>query len=86
MVYAAKKEKETTGALLRRFSRVIQQSGILLQARKSRFYSKKVNKRARKARALRRLELKKEYERLRKLGRVKTKEVRPRATFSSSSQ
>ena len=82
MVYAIRKEKETTGALLRRFSKNVQQSGILLEARKVRFRSKKPNRRARKANALRRLELKKEYDLLKKLGRLKPKTIRP-SPFSS---
>jgi ribosomal protein S21 len=81
-VYAIKKEKETTGALLRRFSKNVQQSGILLEARKVRFHSKKPNRRARKASALRRLELKKEYDLLKKLGRLKPKTIRS-SPFSS---
>ncbi len=82
MVYAIRKEKETTGALLRRFSKNVQQSGILLEARKVRFRSKKPNRRARKASALRRLELKKEYDLLKKLGRLKPKTIR-QSPFSS---
>ncbi|MBI2639991.1 MAG: 30S ribosomal protein S21 [Candidatus Sungbacteria bacterium] len=77
MVYAIKKQKETTAALLRRFSKNVQQSGLLLEARKGRFYSKKANHRARKASALRKLERKKERERLQKLGKLPQKEIRP---------
>lgn len=82
MVYAIRKDKETTGALLRRFSKNVQQSGVLLQARKVRFYSKKSNRRARRASALRRLERKKEYERLKKLGRLKPKMIRPPTLYT----
>lgn len=71
MVYAIKKPKETTPALLRRFTKHVQQSGILREARKSRFYNKKKNKHARKSQALRRIERQKERERLWKLGRLK---------------
>ena len=71
MVYVKRKDRETTASLLRRFSRRVQQSGILLCARKSRFYEPKVTKRALRERALRRLTLRKERERLVKLGRLK---------------
>lgn len=71
MVYVKRKDRETTASLLRRFSRRVQQSGILLRARKSRFYAPKATKRALRERALRRLALRKERERLIKLGRLK---------------
>jgi len=77
MVYAIKKNKETTAALLRRFSKNVQQSGLLLEARKSRFHTKRTNRRARKVRALRRIVRKKERERLQKLGKLPQKEIRP---------
>lgn len=81
MVYAIRKPKETTASLLRRFTKNIQQSGLLLEARKGRFYKGKPSKRARKDSALRRIELKKEYARLVKLGRIK-KEIRTRPSLS----
>ncbi|MDO8561043.1 MAG: 30S ribosomal protein S21 [bacterium] len=85
MVYAIRKQKETTGALLRRFTKNVQQSGILLEARRTRFFSKKKNKRARKISALRRMKLGKEREKLMKLGRLRPKEKRPRPTRELSS-
>lgn len=80
MVYAIRKNKETTGAMLRRFTRMMQQSGVLLAARKTRFYTKKQNSRARRASALRRLVKRAEHERLVKLGRIKKN---PRKKFMS---
>ena len=71
VVYVVKKDRETSSAMLRRFTRIIQQSGVLLQARKSNFYNPSPNKLARKASALRRLKARKERERLVKLGKVK---------------
>lgn len=71
MVYVKRKERETTASMLRRFSRRVQQSGILLRARKVRFYDSAPSKPARRARALKRLELLKERERLLKLGKLK---------------
>lgn len=78
MVYIRRKERETTAAMLRRFTRRVQQSGILLKARKSRFYGKKKSKRSRREAALRRIELGRERERLAKLGRLKPEEKRER--------
>lgn len=76
MVYAIRKNKETTASLVRRFTRTAQQSGVLLEARKNRFYGKKKNKYARKVSALRRLASRKERERLMKLGRLKVEPSR----------
>lgn len=76
MVYIKRKDRETTAALLRRFSRRVQQSGILLRARKVRFYASKPTKRVQRERALRRLALSRERERLLKLGKIIERERR----------
>lgn len=73
MVYVKRKERETAASLLRRFSRRVQQSGILLHARKARFFASKPTKRAIRERALKRERVSKERERLAKLGKLKTK-------------
>lgn len=63
-----KKERETTRSLLRRFSRRIQQSGVLINARKARFLEKEKSKGERRVGALRRTKIGKEKEKLRKMG------------------
>lgn len=63
-----KKIGETTKSLLRRFSRRIQQSGVLIRARKSRFLEREKSKRERRTSALRRVKIGKEKEKLRKMG------------------
>lgn len=68
-----KKDGESAAALVRRFSKRVQQSGILLRARQLRFHKKDPNKRAVRKMALRRGERKKEYERLQKLGLLNKK-------------
>ncbi len=65
-----KKEGESTPNLLRRFSKRVQQSGVLIRARKGRFYLSSPTKRQKKLGALRRLENQKERERLYKLGKL----------------
>ncbi|MBA7596481.1 hypothetical protein ES703_03453 [subsurface metagenome] len=65
-----KQERETAQSLVRRFGRRIQQSGILLRARKTRFRKRPKSRQAKKRAALRREELKKEYARLKKLGKL----------------
>jgi len=64
-----KQERETAQSLVRRFSRRMQQSGILLRVRKNRFKKRKKSPQAKKKAALRREELRKEYEKLKKLGK-----------------
>ena len=72
-VEVTKKEGESTAALVRRFSKRVQQSGVLLRARKLRFSQKKPNKRAVKQKALRRVTRKEEYTKLQKLGLLNKK-------------
>ena len=76
MVYVKRKERETTAAMLRRFSRRVQASGVLVRARKVRFYEPKLTKRALRERALRRLAASKERARLIKLGKIRETERR----------
>ena len=66
-----KRDNETTRSLLRRFSRRIQQSGILIRARKARFLEKGKTKPERRASALRRIKIGGEKEKLRKMGLLK---------------
>ncbi len=66
-----KQNRENGPALLRRFSRAVQGSGILLEARKNRFKTREKSKDVRKKSALRRIVKKSEYEKLKKLGEVK---------------
>lgn len=65
-----RKDRETIGAFVRRFSRILQQSGILLRAREARFYHRPVNRNKRRKAALRRTELREQYEEKKKLGKV----------------
>ena len=71
MVEVKRREHETTGAMLRRFTRRVQQSGILLNARKKRFYKGKPTKRTVRDSALRRIGIKKERAKLEKLGKLR---------------
>jgi len=65
-----KQERENTQSLIRRFSRGLQQSGILLRAKKLRFRHRPKSHSALKKAALRRVVLKKEYEQMRKMGKA----------------
>lgn len=68
-----KLEKETSQSLVRRFTKRIQQSGILLRARKIRFKEREKSEQMKKRAALRREELRKKYEKLAKLGKIEIK-------------
>lgn len=70
MVEVRKRDNESTDGLLRRFSRKVQQSGVLLQARKVRFYERKKGRRKQREEAIRRSAMQAERERLIKLGEL----------------
>tara|TARA_Y100000310_G_C20572524_1_gene758769 strand:+ start:649 stop:867 length:219 start_codon:yes stop_codon:yes gene_type:complete len=63
-----KQERETSQNLVRRFSRRMKKSGILVTARKNRFQDRPQSKQMKKRSALRKEELKKEYIKAEKLG------------------
>ena len=66
-----KNGNENNASLLRRFSRRIQESGILPKVKSKRYSEREDSKLKVKAAALKRLARRKENERLRKLGKIK---------------
>ena len=70
MVEVRRREHETTAAMLRRFTRRVQQSGILIHTRKLKFRASKPSRRSVRERALRRIVMAKERVRLEKLGKA----------------
>ncbi len=73
MVEVRRRQHETVGAMLRRFTRKVQGSGILINARKNRFYAAAPSRRAVRLAALRRLGRARERMRLEKLGKAELK-------------
>ena len=71
-----KHPKETSQNLVRRFSRRIQQSGVLRRARNIRFTQRAKSAESKKQSALRKQELKKEREILVKMGKEPEKRGR----------
>jgi len=63
-----RRERETSQSLIRRFSKRLKKSGILIRARKIRFKERKRSRQMKKRAALRREEMKKEYERKKRMG------------------
>ncbi|MBU0613316.1 30S ribosomal protein S21 [Patescibacteria group bacterium] len=70
VVEVKKKDSETSESLIRRFSKKVQQSGVLIRAKKSRFHEPVKNKRKSKDDALRRKDIKSKKEYLRKIGKL----------------
>lgn len=64
-----RKPNETVGSMARRFSKLVQQSGLILTAKQARFYKKKHSERQSKNRAIMRVELQALRRRLERLGR-----------------
>ncbi len=65
-----KQNRESTQSLIRRFSQKMRKSGILLEARKKQFKRRGKSSQLKKRTALRREELRKRYEKLKKLGKI----------------
>lgn len=71
MLEVKRKKGETFDAMLRRFQRRMQSSGKVLQAKKIRFHKKDENRNKRREGALRREEMRVNYEYLAKTGKLK---------------
>lgn len=69
MVEVKRKPNESTGSLLRRFSRFVQQSGVLVKAKKSQFRQKHQTDRKEKIAAIMGMHLGELRKRLQKLGK-----------------
>ena len=76
MVRVERKERESLERLLRRFNKKLQQTGAVRRIRGLQFYKPPKNKRARKEEALRRAEITKKKEYLKKLGIVDVEQWR----------
>jgi len=69
MIEVKKKERETSESLIRRFSRRVQQSGVLVRARKTRFRTDEKSKREVRQDAMYRAKVKKVVDHLKKMGK-----------------
>ncbi|MEK7167967.1 MAG: hypothetical protein AAB791_03125 [Patescibacteria group bacterium] len=70
MAEVKRKKGETFEALVRRFTKKVQQSGRLLQSKKIRYYEPKKNKTAVREAAKRRDEITKKRDYLKKIGKL----------------
>ncbi|HPN96940.1 MAG TPA: hypothetical protein PLK35_04200 [Candidatus Moranbacteria bacterium] len=69
MIEVKKKDRETSESLIRRFSRRVQQSGVLVQARRSRFRKEEKSKRQVREGAMYKAKVKKMVDKLKKMGK-----------------
>lgn len=76
MIQVRKKERETPESLIRRFSRRVQQSGVLQRVRKMRFRKDEQSRVKRRERALYNTKIRKEIDRLKKLGKFDDEALR----------
>lgn len=70
MVEVKKKDGESTESLIRRFTKRVQSSGVLLRAKQGRYYATKKSKLEKKGDAARRGLIKEKKELLRKVGKL----------------
>ncbi|PIW95127.1 MAG: hypothetical protein COZ85_01560 [Candidatus Moranbacteria bacterium CG_4_8_14_3_um_filter_34_16] len=69
MIEVRKKERESSENLIRRFSRRVQQSGVLMRARKSRFKLEEKSKMEKRKGAMYKEKVKKMVDKLKKMGK-----------------
>jgi ribosomal protein S21 len=65
-----KKQRENTQAMIRRFQKAVQQSGILLEVRRRQFVKRAKSRNMQKKSALRKAETRKKYDLIKKMRRV----------------
>ncbi len=66
-----KRDRESSQGLIRRFSKRVKQSGVLIRARKRKYKQRKKSRQLKNRAALRREEKKKEYQKKKKLGLIR---------------
>ncbi len=78
MIEVKRRDSESVESLLRRFSKKVQQSGLIIRTKKRRFYSTPKTKREVRADAVRRQVIRQRKEYLRKTGQLTDEELRSR--------
>jgi ribosomal protein S21 len=66
-----KQQRETSQSLVYRFTKAVQKSGILIEARKRKFVKREKSENLKQRAALVREDKKKEFQKLKKLGKTK---------------
>ena len=78
MIEIKRKDGESVESLVRRFSKKVQQSGLILRTKKRRFYESPKTKREQRADALRRSVIRARKEYLRKTGQLQEEDLKSR--------
>jgi ribosomal protein S21 len=78
VIEVKKREGESVEGLLRRFTKRVQQSGVIIRTKKRRFYTPPKTKRELRADALRRVAIRQRREYLRKTGQLTEEELKSR--------
>ena len=78
MVEVKKRDNESSESLVRRFTKRVQQSGVLIRAKKRRFFAPEPNKRQLRDDALRRTQIREQREILRKMGKLEEYDLKKR--------
>lgn len=76
MIHIRKKDRETPESMIRRFSRRVQQSGVLQHVRKNRFRLEEKSRIKRREGALYKVRIRKEIDRLKKFGKFDEESLR----------
>lgn len=76
MIEVKKKDRESSESLIRRFSRRVQQSGVLVQARRGRFRTEDKSRRELIAGALYKEKVRKVVNKLKKMGKFEDENFR----------
>jgi hypothetical protein len=76
MIEVKKKERETSESLIRRFSRRVQQSGVLVRVRRGRFRKEEKSRMKKRTEALYKIKIRKEINRLKKMGKFDDEALR----------
>lgn len=76
MIQVRRKDRETAESLIRRFSRRVQQSGVLQRVRKLRFRPMEKSRVKRREEALYKTKIRKEIDKLKKLGKFDDEALR----------
>jgi ribosomal protein S21 len=81
MIEVKRKKGETFDAMLRRFQRRFQQSGKLIESKRRRFHDSGKNKNQRRDGALRREQMRSEYDYKQKTGQLKEDPKKKKRSF-----
>lgn len=68
MIEVKKKDNESFESMMRRFSRKVQQSGVVYRARKNRYHTRPKSKNLQRRMAVRRVKMNKKREKAKRLG------------------